>query len=77
MKNKQCPACGHWTYRTHLGEYVQCEICGKDGYGLKKISPDMSECSHCGFSYQEHIKINELKEAKKWAKKKSPREGRK
>lgn len=56
-----CPACDHWGYKCEPGEY--------DEEG-KKLSPDYFQCSHCGFSYEEHIKTSESEEAKWWRERK-------
>jgi len=58
-----CPVCGRHTYKTYKGEYDREEF----GQG-KKLSPDFSICSNCGFSYEENIRVSEKEMADRYKK---------
>ncbi len=66
MGYSECPVCGKETYKTVSGEY--------DIDGLKKLSPDWSWCSSCGFRYVEDCRISEDRAAERY-KQRLEREG--
>jgi len=53
MKGHKCPVCKHFTYFIFEGEYDIEEF----GQG-KKLTPDVENCTYCGFRYDESVDYN-------------------